>query len=106
MRKVSKALALLLACVMVFGLAACGGKSNNSSNNNNVAPAERKEVDSYSMLYAFNITTLDYLYDNHSTNGDFTSNFTEGLITQDSHGSLVAGMATKWEPNADASEWT
>jgi oligopeptide transport system substrate-binding protein len=106
MRKVSKALALLLACVMVFGLAACGGKSNNSGNNNNVAPAERKEVDSYSMLYAFNITTLDYLYDNHSTNGDFTANFTEGLITQDSHGSLVPGMATKWEPNADASEWT
>ena len=106
MRKVSKALALILACVMVFGLAACGGKSNNSGNNNNVAPAERKEVDSYSMLYAFNITTLDYLYDNHSTNGDFTANFTEGLITQDSHGSLVPGMATKWEPNADASEWT
>ncbi|MBQ1712427.1 MAG: peptide ABC transporter ATP-binding protein, partial [Firmicutes bacterium] len=109
MRKVSKVLAVILALIMVFGLAACGTPANNTpANNGNTepAPAERKEVDSYSMLYAFNVTTLDYLYDNHSTNGDFTSNFTEGLLTQDNHGTLVAGMATKWEPNADASEWT
>ena len=77
------------------------------------APAEetaaeetRNEVDTYNMLYAFNITTLDYLYDNHSTNGDFTANFTEGLLTQDNHGVLVPGMAIEWAPNEDASEWT
>ena len=109
MRKVSKLLALVLAIVMVLGLAACGTPANNTpANNGNTEPepAGRKEVDSYSLLYAFNITTLDYLYDNHSTNGDFTSNFTEGLLTQDSHGKLVAGMATEWAPNDDASEWT
>ena len=109
MRKVSKLLALVLAIVMVLGLAACGTPANNTpANNGNTEPepAGRKEVDSYSLLYAFNITTLDYLYDNHSTNGDFTANFTEGLLTQDPHGTLVAGMATKWAPNADASEWT
>ena len=109
MRKVSKVLAVILALIMVFGLAACGTPANNTpANNGNTepAPAERKEVDSYSLLYAFNVTTLDYLYDNHSTNGDFTSNFTEGLLTQDSHGKLVAGMATEWAPNDDASEWT
>ncbi len=69
-------------------------------------PETRETVDSYSMLYGFNITTLDYLYDNHSTNGDFTTNFTEGLLTQDPHGKLIAGMATEWAPNEDATEWT
>ena len=108
MRKVSKVLALVLAVVMVFGLAACGTPSNNNTTPaNNDTPSEptRNEVDSYSLLYAFNITTLDYLYDNHSTNGDFTANFTEGLLTQDSHGVLVPGMATEWSCNQDASEW-
>ena len=67
---------------------------------------EKTTVDSFSMLYGFQITTLDYLYDNHSTNGDFTTNFTEGLLTQDPHGALIPGMATEWAPNEDASEWT
>ena len=104
MRKVSKALALLLAAVMVLGLAACGTPQNNSANNNNVTPEPVKEV-TYSMINGFDITTLDYVFNNKSSNGDFTNNFIEGLLTQDSHGTLIAGMATKWEPNADGSEW-
>ena len=113
-------LALLLAVVMVFALAACGqsaapatsapADTATDDNSGEAAPAAeesgRNEVDSYSLLYAFNITTLDYLYDNHSTNGDFTANFTEGLLTQDNHGVLVPGMAIEWAPNEDASEWT
>ena len=108
-----KILALTLALVFVLLLAACGGKkpatNNNSDNATNAADgidAGKTTVDSYNMLYEFNITTLDYIYDNHSTNGDFTSNFTEGLLTQDPHGKLVAGMATEWDHNEDASEWT
>jgi oligopeptide transport system substrate-binding protein len=62
-------------------------------------------VDTYSTTASFNITSLDYLYDNKSSNGDFTANFTEGLLTQDSHGKLVPGMATEWSHNEDASEW-
>ncbi len=95
-----KILAMLLAVVMMLSLVACGSSAKQS------AGSERKEVDSYNLLYAFNITTLDYLYDNHSTNGDFTSNFTEGLLTQDSHGALVPGMALDWKSNDDASVWT
>ncbi|MBQ6021967.1 MAG: hypothetical protein IJL25_03455 [Clostridia bacterium] len=110
-----KILAIVLALTFVLLMASCGGKTT-PSDNSTTAPAnptdatpvadDKTTVDSYSMLYEFNITTLDYLYDNHSTNGDFTSNFTEGLLTQDSHGKLVAGMATEWAPNDDASEWT
>ena len=111
MRKVSKLLALVLAIAMVLGLAACGTPANNTpandGNNNNVAPEPtRSEVDTYSMIANFDITTLDYVYNNKSSNGDYLSNFIEGLLTQDNHGKLIAGMATKWEANADASEWT
>ena len=98
MRKVSKALALVLAVVMVFGLAACGGKNNG----NNVAPAKEW---TYSMIDSFDITTLDYVFNNKSSNGDYTSNFIEGLLTQDPHGTLVAGMAKEWKANGDASVW-
>ena len=62
--------------------------------------------DTYSMIANFDITTLDYVYNNKSSNGDYTSNFIEGLLTQDPHGTLVGGMAKEWSANDDASEWT
>ena len=63
-------------------------------------------TDTYSMIDNFDITTLDYLYNSKSSNGDYTSNFIEGLLTQDPHGKLVPGMAKEWSCNEDASEWT
>lgn len=70
------------------------------------AAAEEAAPDTYSMIDNFDITTLDYVYNNKSSNGDYTSNFIEGLLTQDSHGKLIPGMAKEWSHNADASEWT
>ncbi len=93
MKTFKKAMAILLAALMVVSMAACGKKP------------EEKAM-SYSMIDTFDITTLDYVYNNKSSNGDYTSNFIEGLLTQDSHGTLVPGMAETWESNADASVWT
>ena len=62
--------------------------------------------DTFSMIANFDITTLDYVYNNKSSNGDYTSNFIEGLLTQDSHGKLIPGMAKEWSSNDDGSEWT
>ena len=70
------------------------------------ASAEEATTDTYSMIDSFDITTLDYVYNNKSSNGDYTSNFIEGLLTQDRHGNLIAGMAKEWSHNEDASEWT
>ena len=70
------------------------------------AAAENAAPDTYSMIETFDITTLDYVYNNKSSNGDYTCNFIEGLLTQDPHGKLVAGMAKEWSHNEDASEWT
>ena len=125
-----KSLAMLLAVVMVLTMAACGQQAapapaapaaeapaeapaEQPAEAPAEAPAEPEVVeepytgpDTYSMIANFDITTLDYVYNNKSSNGDYTSNFIEGLITQDSHGTLVPGMAKEWSTNADASEWT
>jgi len=70
------------------------------------AMAEEAGTDTYKMIDSFDITTLDYVYNNKSSNGDYTCNFIEGLLTQDRHGVLIGGMAKEWSHNEDASEWT
>ena len=123
-------LAMLLAVVMVLTMAACGQQAapapaapaaeapaeapaEQPAEAPAEAPAEPEVVeepytgpDTYSMIANFDITTLDYVYNNKSSNGDYTSNFIEGLLTQDNHGKLIAGMAKEWSANADGSEWT
>ena len=96
MKKFTKLMSLLLAVSMMLTLAAVCASGEDAV----------EYTDTFSMLYNFDITTLDYVYNNKSSNGDFTSNFIEGLLTQDSHGTLVAGMATEWSHNDDASEWS
>ena len=88
-----KILSLVLALALVLGCMS-------------FAMAEEAGVDTYSMIDSFDITTLDYVYNNKSSNGDYLSNFIEGLLTQDRHGALIPGMAKEWSHNEDASEWT
>lgn len=119
-----KFLALLLAVVMVLSLAACGSEAPAPAPTEAPAeqpaetpaeqPAEEPTAepveeytgpDTFSMIEKFDITTLDYVYNNRSSNGDYVNNFVEGLLTQDNHGKLVPGMASEWSCNDDASEW-
>ena len=90
-----KLVASLMALLMVFSIVAIA------------KPAMAYDgPDTFNMIANFDITTLDYVYNNKSSNGDYTSNFIEGLLTQDSHGKLIAGMAKEWSHNDDSSEWT
>ena len=119
-----KFLALLLAVVMVLSLAACGSEApapapteapaEQPAETPTEQPAEEPTAepveeytgpDTFSMIANFDITTLDYVYNNKSSNGDYVNNFVEGLITQDNHGKLVPGIASEWSCNDDASEW-
>ena len=109
---------------MVLSLAACGSEAPAPAPTEAPAeqpaetpaeqPAEEPTAepveeytgpDTFSMIANFDITTLDYVYNNKSSNGDYTCNFVEGLLTQDNHGKLVPGMASEWSCNDDASEW-
>ena len=92
MTKFAKILSLVLAVALVLSCVSFA--------------AADEAPDTYSMIDNFDITTLDYVYNNKSSNGDYTSNFIEGLLTQDSHGKLIPGMAKEWSHNEDASEWT
>ena len=90
-----KLVASLMALLMVFSIVAIA------------KPAMAYDgPDTFNMIANFDITTLDYVYNNKSSNGDYTSNFIEGLLTQDPHGKLIAGMAKEWSHNDDSSEWT
>ena len=119
-----KFLALLLAVVTELSLAACGSEAPAPAPTEAPAeqpaetpaeqPAEEPTAepveeytgpDTFSMIANFDITTLDYVYNNKSSNGDYVNNFVEGLLTQDNHGKLVPGMASEWSCNDDASEW-
>ena len=91
---------LLVAVMLLVCFAACGKQTTDDP-----GKEEKKEV-TYSMIQTFDITTLDYVFNNKSSNGDYTSNFIEGLLTQDNHGTLVAGMAKEWSANEDATVWT
>ena len=93
MTKFAKILSLVLALALVLSCFS-------------FAAAEETAPDTYSMIDTFDVTTLDYVYNNKSSNGDYLSNFIEGLLTQDSHGKLIGGMAKEWSHNEDASEWT
>ena len=116
--------ALLLAVVMVLSLAACGSEApapapteapaEQPAETPTEQPAEEPTAepveeytgpDTFSMIANFDITTLDYVYNNKSSNGDYVNNFVEGLLTQDNHGKLVPGIASEWSCNDDASEW-
>ena len=125
-----KILALLLALSMVFALVACGQQATTQTQTGTPTeqqPTEQQPAeqptgettgepapeepgytgpDTYKMIDGFDVTTLDYVFNNKSSNGDYCSNFIEGLLTQDPHGKLIAGMAIDWAPNDDASEWT
>ena len=109
---------------MVLSLAACGSEAPAPAPTEAPAeqpaetpaeqPAEEPTAepveeytgpDTFSMIANFDITTLDYVYNNKSSNGDYVNNFVEGLLTQDNHGKLVPGMASEWSCNDDASEW-
>ena len=119
-----KFLALLLAVVMVLSLAACESEApapapteapaEQPAETPTEQPAEEPTAepveeytgpDTFSMIANFDITTLDYVYNNKSSNGDYVNNFVEGLLTQDNHGKLVPGIASEWSCNDDASEW-
>ena len=97
-----KLLTVLIALLILVG---CGGGQKEE-----VPQDTAEEVsefkDSFNYVYTADLSTFDYIYNNKSTNGDIYNNGVEGLLTQNSFGTLAPGMAESWEQNEDATEWT
>lgn len=94
-----KLIALLMALLLLVGCSAKDGGGDTPD-----VGSEYKDTINY--VYTADLSTFDYIYNNKSTNGDIYNNGVEGLLTQDSKGNLVGGMAESWEQNEDATEWT
>lgn len=63
-------------------------------------------ISSYTTTYTDEVTTYDYLADNHSTTSELLVNCVSGLVEFDEYGRVVGDMAESWSSNAEGDEFT
>ncbi len=85
--KAQKLLGLVLATVMVAGIASC---KKNSSEGEKTLPV-------YKLTYNSDMYTMDYLNTYHASDSEILVNLVDGLIEHDEYGILQPALATKWE---------
>ena len=91
--KASKRIVTLLLCaVMVLSLAGVASASGEGA--------------VYRTLYSSEVDTLNYLDTTQAVTTSLTFNLIDCLVEYDSYGNVEPALATSWEPNEDASEWT
>ena len=111
-KKTNRLLAMLLALIMVFSLAACGNSENKPSDNpaqtgqpgETSAPVQENAV--YRTLYASEVTTLNYLITGSTNELTIATNVVDCLVEYDSYGNIEPALAVSWEQNDDATVWT
>lgn len=107
MKHWKRALSLLLASAMVLSLAACGKKDpDGPAASKAPGGAEPAASTTYRQLYASEVETMNYLTTTTFENLRIPANVVDTLIEYDRYGVVQPSLAEKWEPNADASEWT
>ena len=110
MKNTKRLLALVLAMVMVLGMAACGSKTETAETN---APAAEDTVaapvaenTTYRSLYASEVTTLNYLITTQENEMTIAANVIDCLVEYDNLGNIEPALATEWSSNEDATVWT
>ena len=110
MKNTKRLLALVLAMVMVLGVAACGSKTETAETN---APAAEDTVaapvaenTTYRSLYASEVTTLNYLITTQENEMTIAANVIDCLVEYDNLGNIEPALATEWSSNEDATVWT
>ena len=112
--KVKKYLALLLALVMVLGLAACGGNSGSSSTAASSGATSAPNTTGATPLKEFiswestnrELESWNMLYSQMASDMNVTTNLWEGLLSFDCYGKAVPSVAKEWSHNEDSSVWT
>ena len=110
MKNTKRLLALVLAMVMVLGMAACGSKTETAKTD---APAEGTtaaapvaENTTYRSLYASEVTTLNYLITTQENEMTIAANVIDCLVEYDNLGNIEPALALEWSSNEDATVWT
>ena len=109
MKNVRRILALVLAMVMVFALAACGGNSETAEPNAAPAATDAPAVAEnavFRKLYASEVTTLNYLITTQENEMTIAANVVDCLVEYDSFGNIEPALALEWSSNEDATVWT
>lgn len=103
-----KSFALILAVVMVFALAACGGNAQPAektpAQTEIAAPVAENAV--YKALYASEVTTLNYLITTQENEMKIAANVVDCLVEYDNLGNMEPALALDWSSNEDATVWT
>ena len=103
-----KSFALILAVVMVFALAACGGNAQPAektpAQTETAAPVAENAV--YKALYASEVTTLNYLITTQENEMKIAANVVDCLVEYDNLGNMEPALALDWSSNEDATVWT
>lgn len=108
MNMARKSFALILAVVMVFALAACGGNAQPAektpAQTEAAAPVAENAV--YKALYASEVTTLNYLITTQENEMKIAANVVDCLVEYDNLGNIEPALALDWSSNEDATVWT
>lgn len=89
----------LLALLFVFMLIVSGCSSSGKQ-------VSTDEIQEYSILYAGEITTINYLITSTTSEFGLASNLVDSLIDFDRYGVAIPGLATEWSSTSDDLIWT
>ena len=106
MKRTKQLIALLLATVLVLGLAACGGGSAGSPSPSASGTGGEAAPVVYRELYVMEATTLNYLVTSQTTEFELSANFIDTLVQYDQYGVAQHGLATDWSVSDDGLTWT
>lgn len=82
--------------VAVATLIGCGGSTSSHSN----------ASEDFNYVYEHDPLTFDYVVSSRSEDSQFTVNFVDGLVENDSYGRYVGAVAEKIEHSKDYKTWT
>ena len=110
MKLTKRLLTLLLAALMLFGLAACGSDNSGTTDSTGTPDTEKAlsvvEDGTYRTLYASEVTTLNYLITTQDNEMSILSNVVDCLVEYDNYGNVQPALALEWSSNEDATVWT
>lgn len=111
-------LAMLLALVMVLGLAACGSSGESevedvteSMTDEEVlssadAVMDREYEDVYKTYFSSSYASFNYFTTSYATVREIVTNCIDGLVEPDIYGVYVPSLAESWTSNEDQTVWT